>query len=50
MKAAENLKEWQLVAAQGSGKAFEKWGTYINNFVAVGKELGSFVKHGGIYD
>ena len=50
MEAAENLEEWQLIAMEGSEKAFEKWGAYINNFVAVGKELGSFVKHGGIYD
>ena len=50
MEAAEKLEEGQLVPAQGSGKAFEKWGAYVNNFVAVGKELGSFVKQGGIYD
>ena len=42
--------EWKLVAAEGTGKAFEKWCVYVNNFVAVGKELGSFVKHGGVYD
>ncbi len=50
MKAAEKLEEWQLVAAEGTQKAFEKWSAYINNFVAVGKELGSFIKHSGVYD
>ena len=50
MKAAENLEEWQLVAAEGSEKAFEKWGAYINNLVAVGEKFRGFVKDCGVYD
>ena len=42
--------EWKLVAAEGTGKAFEKWGGYENYFVAVGEELRGFVKDCGVYD
>ncbi len=50
MKAAENLEEWQLVAAESAEKAFEKWSAYVNNFVAVGEKFRGFIKHGGIYN
>ena len=50
LEAFENLCKRQLVPAEGSGKAFEERGAYINNLVAVGKELWGFIKHGGVYN
>lgn len=50
VKAFEDLGEGELVAAAGSGKAFEEWSSYVKYLVAKVQKLWGFIKNSCVDD